>query len=156
MTDEEAQEMLKELSKHFKEPVLPISKYCGALRTWQRCVYESYQEEKEAGEAHPCFQHLVSSMEDVELAINKSSLLWRLIYNREDLRTKKCPVHKGKWSGVPSPESDCEHGCDLTGWVPDSFVPSKPGDPCRHRWRSIEVKTKNIVCYHCQEFLGTK
>jgi hypothetical protein len=40
MTDDEANEMLAKLSKHFGCPVMPIPRYCEALRTWQKALHE--------------------------------------------------------------------------------------------------------------------
>lgn len=52
-----------------------------------------------------------------EITIAKSSLLCRLLYDGETLRTTPCPTHKGRWSGChPEP---CEHGCDYVGWLPN-------------------------------------
>lgn len=38
MTNEEAEEMLKKLSAHFKKPVMPIDRYCGHLRVWESAL----------------------------------------------------------------------------------------------------------------------
>ncbi len=35
LTDDEAEAMLKVLSRHYHQPVMPINRYCKALRTWQ-------------------------------------------------------------------------------------------------------------------------
>jgi hypothetical protein len=40
LTDEQAEAMLKMLARHFREPVLPMSRYCDALNTWGRVVGE--------------------------------------------------------------------------------------------------------------------
>ena len=40
LTDEQAEAMLKQLSRHFHEPVLPASRYCKSLDTWGRCIGE--------------------------------------------------------------------------------------------------------------------
>lgn len=57
-------------------------------------------------------------------AIGKSSLLARLIYSRERLRTRRCPAHHGVWSGIDAgPNVDglphCVHGCGMVGWLPE-------------------------------------
>ncbi len=38
LTDEQANEMLAKLSRHFREPVMPISRYCKGLRTWHEAL----------------------------------------------------------------------------------------------------------------------
>jgi hypothetical protein len=40
LTEEQAQEMLKQLSEHYKQPVQPVSKYCESMRTWQRAMFD--------------------------------------------------------------------------------------------------------------------
>jgi|SRR5215469_3925812 len=58
----------------------------------------------------------------ISLAIHKSCLLDRLIYGGSVVRTRPCPVHQGRWSGISMPA--CEHcglgpcGCN-TGWLPE-------------------------------------
>ena len=40
LTDEQAEAMLKMLARHFREPVLPMSRYCAALNTWGKVIGE--------------------------------------------------------------------------------------------------------------------
>lgn len=54
----------------------------------------------------------------------KSCLLDRLIYCGEPLRTRKCPIHEGVWSGVNFGANRCPHHCEgrcgcTTGWMPE-------------------------------------
>jgi len=115
MTAEDAEQMLADLAKHFHEPVMPVSRYCNALRTWRDAVRDAFC--TDGGEFDSRFNKLVSAIDIVELAITKSSLLDRLIYWGESLRTRKCPKHQGYWSGLPHSNNDCE--CGLTGWLPE-------------------------------------
>jgi hypothetical protein len=39
LTDDQAEGMLRQLTEHFKQPVMPISKYCDAFRTWEKAIY---------------------------------------------------------------------------------------------------------------------
>ena len=63
---------------------------------------------------------LIEDARGLGLSIHKSCLLHRLVYLGEPLRTERCPVHGGEWSGLsPVP---CPHGCDATcgcrtGWL---------------------------------------
>lgn len=41
MTDEQAVEMLKELQGHFKEPVLPMSRFCDGMKSWFECIVQN-------------------------------------------------------------------------------------------------------------------
>jgi hypothetical protein len=65
-------------------------------------------------------RHLMDQAEAVcavSLLISKSSLLNRLIYCGETLRTEMCPRHKGVWSGLEHYGNICPYKCHLTGWV---------------------------------------
>jgi len=113
MTDEEATAMLAELKKHFHEPVMPISRYCDGLRTWQRALDERAERTKD--KSH---RGMADDVAFIFMQIGKSALLDRLLYGGEKLRTEMCPKHQGHWSGLPGLHNDCEHGCELTGWLP--------------------------------------
>lgn len=79
---------------------------CNHLETWERVLVENGHREAEA-------------VRRVFLLIRKSSLLGRLIYGGESLRTEKCPTHEGVWRGIPGPAPlDC--ACDMTGWLPSA------------------------------------
>ncbi len=101
----EAQEMLQKLTRHYGEPVMPVSRYCDKLRIW----------------AHTVTGLMVSRemVKHIEGALHKSNLAARLLYGDVELRTEKCPVHDGHWSGVPIPDDYCPHGCQHTGWLPN-------------------------------------
>ena len=123
MTEEEAAAMLVKLREHYNEPVMPMSKYCKALRTWAECIEENNTNPELArgsryddwAQGKKYYKTIGHTMMD----ISKSALLWRLLYNGEELRTKMCPEHKGHldtnmWCGGCEP---CEHGCEGTGWL---------------------------------------
>ena len=57
------------------------------------------------------------TVNEVKFAVFKSSYLDRRLYGGEAHRTEPCPVHNGKWSGLPFGEGPA-CGCDLTGWLP--------------------------------------
>jgi hypothetical protein len=38
LTDEQAEAMLKQLSRHYREPVMPMTRYCSQLQTWGHCI----------------------------------------------------------------------------------------------------------------------
>lgn len=153
MTQEEAEAALVELSKFYGVPVMPINRYCAALDLWAGAIAERFyeaarraypglraeynsEEERTATEAYlrDCEQDKVpwevmaarrenEAVARVFLMIKKSSLLARMLYGGEPLRTKRCPEHDGKWSGLEWTMRDgssnvCPHGCQLTGWIP--------------------------------------
>lgn len=161
LTEEQAEDMLRQLTEHFKQPVMPVSKYCDAFRTWEKAIYDrtdrlklelypglaqmlgseseadwakyksemadpSQVEDSRRWRIHNlkgCIGD-VSIVQSVSLMIRKSALLARLLYKGEKLRPTLCPEHQGKWSGLEFPATPgfpariCEHGCNLTGWIP--------------------------------------
>ncbi len=119
LSEEQAEALLKTLSEHYSQPVMPVDRYCAALRTWVdqiawinapgRSMNADGTEELRQGYRY------VEVLRSVLLDINKSNLLSRLIYGGEKLRTRPCPKHEGRWSGIGT----CEFGCGETGWLPD-------------------------------------
>jgi hypothetical protein len=41
MTDAEANALLHLLSDHFRQPVMPLGRFCSAMRTWMRCIEQN-------------------------------------------------------------------------------------------------------------------
>ena len=124
LTAEEANALLKKLTKHFKEPVLPMSRFCGAIRTWFEAIRHNNTDpamlETEHGTNKPEYQTGHSYFEHlshINLDISKSFLLARLLYEGEPLRTEKCPHHKGHWDGQAQIIRGCTYGCDGSGWL---------------------------------------
>ena len=115
MTRQQAEHMLHTLSEHYGEPVMPISRYCQALETWGHAVAANHS--NEGDELH----HIAVVVGPVTLAIRKSNLLARLIYDGQKLRSQPCPVHKGHWSGCvfEDPGCGCVSGGNVTGWLPE-------------------------------------
>jgi hypothetical protein len=115
MKENEAREMLRRLSEYFNQPVMPIKEYCRGLETWARCIEEANEtRQTDHGAAY------AGMLRQVLRDIRKSDLLWRLLYDGQRLRTRKCPKHGGSWAGV-SPVA-CPHGCGHTGWLPESSL----------------------------------
>lgn len=148
LTPEQAEAMLKQLSEHYRTPVMPVSRYCASLQAWRRAqsdrvarlrantflgiegppddlqtqaAKDSYWAWKKSGSYG--YQELreleveLLAIDNLNRRVLKSNLLARLIYGGEKIRTRMCPKHKGVWSGMPS--SNCEHGCQHTGWLPE-------------------------------------
>lgn len=80
---------------------------CDRLETWARALIDNDHPESE-------------NVRHVFLLIRKSSLLARLVYGGEQLRTVRCPKHDGRWSGLPCDGNDC--ACGLTGWIPAALA----------------------------------
>lgn len=106
------------LERHYREPVLPISKVCDGLARYVQALTENESDGPYGAEAGAALRQHGAV---IIMFARKSNLLWRLLYAGEKLRTRKCPEHDGHWSGCkPEP---CPHGCsfgsDVTGWLPN-------------------------------------
>lgn len=143
MTEDEAQEMIRKLEQHYAEPVMRVSFYCNALRTWYRALvqrhgdlYERYKNSPPTNEHDQKYLNreiqreaeLLAGLSSIMIMISKSNLLARLIYGKEPIRTIKCAEHKGHWSGLAE-VVNCPHGCDGTGWLHNN--PGDRTDPTR-------------------------
>lgn len=111
------------LEEHYREPVRPISEVCKGITTWLDAIHDEHLEDSDDYSLHQIalacdgFHGLFLSA-----TANKSNLLYRLLYLRQPLRTKKCPTHDGHWSGYGWPGEgtcECAVGLDLTGWLPN-------------------------------------
>lgn len=113
----EAREMLLRLEEFYNEPVLPLHHFCRAMELWFDCIGKNNTDpalrrhDREQGYGY--FQFL----NQMRIDIRKSNLLGRLLYGKEPLRTRKCPVHKGHYDGEAMFFKKCPHECDGTGWL---------------------------------------
>lgn len=140
MTDEEAAEALKALAKHYRQPVLPLDRFCAAITTWFRAIEQNNTDPALRRGApflaentwRPEYQHghsYAGLLPRIETDIHKSYLLARLIYGGEKLRTRMCPLHLGHWDGPAQlgfPDQVCPHGCGGAGWLPEPEDDAKP------------------------------
>ena len=129
LTDEQAQRMLRLLSAHYGERIAPVSQTCEAIRDWvAACLVaaDEYKQPPEGKRGSPPPLYRVRDMIGIiELEISKSDYLRRRIYAGEPHRTVKCPVHKGRWSGIiPPDERYCpcmDPSGNMSGWIhPDN------------------------------------
>jgi hypothetical protein len=92
-------------------PLLRLSDVCHTLRLWGAALKQALNN-----------SDTVEAWQKVDLAINKSNLLSRLFFTKENLRTEPCPEHKGHWSGCfmegPNGPCRCQHEGNVTGWLP--------------------------------------
>lgn len=119
MTEELAQLMRRELEEHYKEPVRPVSEYCNAFREWHKALGEKCKREEHDDYRDESLIKAYEALNALALPIYKSAMLGRMIYGGEQARIEMCPKHKGRWVGLPWGDNDCEHGCQLTGWLPN-------------------------------------
>lgn len=115
--DAEAQELLAKLEDYYQQPVLPLHSFCKAIETWMECIIKNNTEPElvrgEGGSGYRYYKHLGQ----LRIDIRKSNLLGRLLYAKEPLRSRMCPIHKGHWSGDAMFFNKCPHECDGTGWL---------------------------------------
>jgi hypothetical protein len=114
---EEAQELLSRLEQFYKEPVLPLESFCRAIELWMDCIVKNNTETAlmEGGTRHG-YQYF-QFLNHMRIDIRKSNLLGRLLYAKEPLRTRLCPLHKGHYNGEAMFFEKCPHLCDGTGWL---------------------------------------
>jgi hypothetical protein len=107
--------MLEQLSAYYGQPVKPVGDFCATIRKFVNTVIEA-SDHPDACKYDNKADRLASAILDVE----KSNLLYRMLYLGEEPRTKRCPVHKGRWSGCVFEDGHCEcqHGANVTGWLP--------------------------------------
>ena len=114
MTETEAEEMLAKLVQHYKQPVMPIKKYCAALETWASIMIDL---EGKPGRMRESNKEYCNALSRMRIDIHKSNLLFRLLYLEEPLRTEECPIHKGEWNGQAQCIFGCVLGCDGSGFL---------------------------------------
>lgn len=112
LTPEQAEAMRRQLSEHYGDQVRTVGEVCAALQQWAEVGGHFINEMAGTNvNAHRIF-----------LAAHKSSLLGRLLYRGEKLRTRQCPDCKGVWRGC-----FLECPCGGCGWLPNETAPSKGG-----------------------------
>ncbi len=129
MTDSEAELALANLAKHYRQPVMPLRRFCTAMDEWANAIRENnHRPDGEFGhydiKSHRHGHDYVEHLGHIIIDIQKSALLFRLLYIGEKRRTVRCPEHHGElqmgeWINDASTER-CGHGCGGTGWMPCS------------------------------------
>ncbi|HET8925219.1 MAG TPA: hypothetical protein VFN26_19710 [Candidatus Acidoferrum sp.] len=114
---EEAQELLLRLEQFYKEPVLRLDSFCQAMELWMDCIVKNNTDPAlmQGGLAHG--KTYFKSLNHMRIDIRKSNLLGRLLFAKEPLRTRMCPLHKGHYNGQAMFFEKCPHLCDGTGWL---------------------------------------
>ena len=111
MTDPEAEAALKALCKHYRQPVLPLSRFCEAVRTWFRAIERNNTDPSLGRPGRHSKARMTSRTPQHRAGHLKvqpprpASTCW------EKLRTVPCPEHKGHWTG----DGKCQ--CEGTGWL---------------------------------------
>jgi len=92
---------------------MPFGRFCAAMQTWMLCIQENNAGLQPDKYRHGSTYH--EHLQHIYIDIRKSNLLARLLFGGEKLRTKKCPIHQGHWSGA----GRCEYHCEMTGFLPE-------------------------------------
>jgi hypothetical protein len=90
---EEAQAQLRRLEQFYGAPVLPLNGFCKAISTWMDCIAKNNTDPalKRGGMEHG--KEYYEFLNRMRIDIMKSNLLGRLLYAKEPLRTRMCPLH---------------------------------------------------------------
>ena len=111
---EEAHELLRRLEQFYGEPVLPLGNFCHAMELWMDCIVKNDTAPALIQEVINHGQKYFESLKFMRIDIRKSNLLGRLLYAKEPLRTRMCPIHKGHWNGQAMFFAKCHLLCDGT------------------------------------------
>lgn len=118
----QAEQMLEQLRAYYREPVMPLSRFCSGLRKWGEAMLKG-------GPKGAAYKDLGSMVLQVVGSASKSNLLFRIFFLGEDPRERPCPVHQGRWSGCFQSDCGCMSGSNVTGWLPDD---DEPIDASKH------------------------
>lgn len=150
--EQEAQELCRRLEKFYGEPVLPLSRFCHAVETWMDCIVKN-NTDPELSESGYHGRDYHQSLAQMRIDIRKSNLLGRLLYAKEPLRTRMCPIHKGHWSGDAMFFHPCPHLCDGTGWLRERQVDGGYTGGISIREARLDGKTLKIKDPHTGEWM---
>lgn len=151
LTDQEAEVLLVQLQKHYNEPVQPLSKFCTAMRTWVKAIQEGIERADEQGPTKfhdPKYQFgrgYAEHLTKVLMDISKSYLLARLLYDKEPLRTEKCPKHDGHWNGQAQLLRGCTYGCDGSGFLKTPELVAKRLERLRSYFKKTDEEAIEFV-----------
>lgn len=146
--NEEAQELIKRLQEYYHEPVLPLSSFCRAMSVWRDCIVKNntdpnlLRQENQGG-------RYFNFLDELYVDIRKSNLLARLLYAKEPLRSRMCPIHKGHYDGNAMFFEKCPHLCDGTGWLRE-----RAGDEGFSGIKIVETPDSEIGKRRVQKWFG--
>src|SRR5260370_17317421 len=134
---EEAHELQGRLEEFYGEAVLPLGNFCHAMELWMDCIVKNNTDPTLTQQGINHGQKYFESLKFMRVDIRKSNLLGRLLYAKEPLRTRMCPLHKGHWNGQAMLLQKCHLLCDGTGWLRE-----RPEDGGYTRISIIETEAK--------------
>src|SRR5258707_14854648 len=116
---EEAHELLRRLEQFYGEPVLPLGNFCHAMELWMDCIVKNNTAPTLIQEGINHGQKYFEYLKFMRIDIRKSNLLGRLLFAKEPLRTRMCPIHKGHWNAQAMFFEKCHLLGDGTRWLRD-------------------------------------
>ena len=146
--EQEAQQLIAQLERYYREPVLPLSRFCSTMNAWRECIVKNNTDPALARYANHGHQYY-EFLEDVYMDIRKSNLLARLFFGKEPLRTRMCPIHKGHYDGNAMFFNKCPQLCDGTGWLRE-----RPGDAGFTGIKVVEIPEPQIGKRWVQKWFG--
>lgn len=105
------------LERQYRQPVYPVSQVCQAVRHWADKIIALNQQPPDETSPNRQGAKYWDVLDKIWIDIQKSNLLGRVLYGREPVRTRPCPVHKGHWTGRGPQYDAC--GCEGCGWLPE-------------------------------------
>lgn len=117
LSKEEGNELQRRLEQFYGQPVLPLNNFCHAIELWMDCIVKNntdpalHRDGIKHGHIYFEFLNLI------RIDIRKSNLLGRLLYAKEQIRTRICPIHKGHFNAEAMFFERCPLLCDGTGWL---------------------------------------
>lgn len=113
----EANELQRRLEQFYGQPVLPLDNFCHAIELWMDCIVKNNTDPALHRDAIKHGHIYFEFLNLIRIDIRKSNLLGRLLYAKEPIRTRICPIHKGHFNAEAMFFEKCPLLCDGTGWL---------------------------------------
>jgi hypothetical protein len=123
MTKRPVFENVGEESSYDRGPVLRLGRVCWAMTKWARLIATPHPDER--SHERDFREKFTAAWDVVNLAIIKSAVLDRVLYGGEDFRTRRCPIHRGRWIGLAIVTCAL---CQDTGWIDNEISAERIGD----------------------------
>lgn len=118
-------ELLTELRRRDGDVYRKVSDVCEGIYAWLDCITaEWYDEETDPLDSRDTGMATIAKLwhehgHMIRLQAFKSAFMNRVLYAQGEVRTEKCPKHKGHWWGCWG-DCACVDECgNGTGWLPN-------------------------------------
>lgn len=113
----EANKLQRRLEQFYGQPVLRLDNFCHAIELWMDCIVKNNTDPVLHRDAIKHGHIYFELLNLIRIDIRKSNLLGRLLYAKEPVRTRICPIHKGHFNAEAMFFEKCPLLCDGTGWL---------------------------------------